>query len=252
MDDSGVAVPGYADGSPYSTTDWIADFDDDNQNNIPDNLEGVIVPTDGEVADDVIAQSIRAPPRGADGIPDGAEATREPLFLPSLDAIIGSTASTRGLGNAVVVPTVSEVAVDFVTYANYPVTGVNTVVSAIGSGGGLGLLPPNPTSSTTVTCPPFTTEVTTQGVSDGGKLVQSVTSTPGTYKFSIDFSTANDFDGDGIANYNDNCDAVANPTQADGDSDGIGDACDSAPATTDPDDKDGDGYVNPSTRARRP
>ena len=45
-----------------------------------------------------------------------------------------------------------------------------------------------------------------------------------------------DQDGDQVANYADNCPAIANPTQANLDSDSLGDACD--------DDRDGDGVLN--------
>jgi hypothetical protein len=40
---------------------------------------------------------------------------------------------------------------------------------------------------------------------------------------------AEDFDGDGVPDYRDNCFDVANPDQADGDVDGLGDACDPTP-----------------------
>lgn len=69
-------------------------------------------------------------------------------------------------------------------------------------------------------------------------------------------STAEDADGDGIANDGDNCPMIFNPirpldegSQADFDGDGLGDACDPCPlgddpsmcARLDPDDRDGDG-----------
>jgi large repetitive protein len=72
-------------------------------------------------------------------------------------------------------------------------------------------------------------------------------------------SSADDMDGDGIANTADNCPTVFNPIrpvdngkQADADGDGIGDACDPCPmdaaamtcAVLDPDDVDGDGVPN--------
>ena len=41
--------------------------------------------------------------------------------------------------------------------------------------------------------------------------------------------SANDADGDGVCGDNDNCPAVANPTQTDADGDGLGDACDACP-----------------------
>ena len=51
----------------------------------------------------------------------------------------------------------------------------------------------------------------------------------------------NDFDGDGIANPDDNCPAVANPLQEDSDGDGDGDSCDVCIYDAD-NDGDGDGY----------
>jgi large repetitive protein len=72
-------------------------------------------------------------------------------------------------------------------------------------------------------------------------------------------SSADDMDGDGIANSADNCPTVFNPIrpvdggkQADADSDGVGDACDPCPmdaaamscAVVDPEDVDGDGVPN--------
>ncbi len=50
-----------------------------------------------------------------------------------------------------------------------------------------------------------------------------------------------DTDSDGISDEDDNCDAVANPTQIDTDEDDVGDSCDS--------DSDGDGYAAGSTAA---
>lgn len=53
----------------------------------------------------------------------------------------------------------------------------------------------------------------------------------------------NDTDGDGVADEQDNCLAVANADQADADGDGVGDACDNCPndANSDQADRDGDG-----------
>ena len=51
-----------------------------------------------------------------------------------------------------------------------------------------------------------------------------------------------DFAGDGIADSVDNCDAIANPTQADEDRDTVGDACDNCPLIANTDQVDvGDG-----------
>ena len=45
----------------------------------------------------------------------------------------------------------------------------------------------------------------------------------------IDLLTSNDFDGDGVVNFVDNCPCESNADQLDSDGDGIGDACDKCP-----------------------
>jgi hypothetical protein len=59
----------------------------------------------------------------------------------------------------------------------------------------------------------------------------------------VDISYAQDSDGDGIADGDDNCPGAANPGQEDSDTDGIGDACDDCT------DADGDGYGDPDIGA---
>ena len=49
---------------------------------------------------------------------------------------------------------------------------------------------------------------------------------------------AADFDGDGISDSLDNCQAVFNPDQQDTDGDGIGDACDNCPSIANPGQED--------------
>ncbi|MBM4337422.1 MAG: hypothetical protein FJ108_16170 [Deltaproteobacteria bacterium] len=49
-----------------------------------------------------------------------------------------------------------------------------------------------------------------------------------------------DADADGVCQNNDNCPAVANPTQANADGDNLGDACDNCPAVANNDQADGD------------
>jgi len=58
-----------------------------------------------------------------------------------------------------------------------------------------------------------------------------------------DITNLPDSDGDGIPDYRDNCESVANPDQADADNDGVGDACDNCPnvANEDQADRDLDG-----------
>ncbi len=64
--------------------------------------------------------------------------------------------------------------------------------------------------------------------------------------------TADDQDGDGVANADDNCPDVFNPGQGDFDGDSVGDSCDPCPYAEDPNncpkpdptDKDGDGVAN--------
>jgi hypothetical protein len=59
-------------------------------------------------------------------------------------------------------------------------------------------------------------------------------------------SASTDFDGDGVADNEDNCPDNANPDQADADDDGLGDTCDNCLFLANPDqtDTDGDGIGN--------
>jgi hypothetical protein len=56
----------------------------------------------------------------------------------------------------------------------------------------------------------------------------------------ISLGPAADQDGDGAADAEDNCPAVANADQADADGDGAGDVCDNCPGVANPDQVDGD------------
>lgn len=64
---------------------------------------------------------------------------------------------------------------------------------------------------------------------------------------SSEFIASNDYDGDGIINYNDNCGCTPNSDQQDDDVDGYGNACDNCPNVPNEDqfDNDHDGLGNP-------
>src|SRR5262245_25563443 len=49
-----------------------------------------------------------------------------------------------------------------------------------------------------------------------------------------------DFDGDGVANSQDNCPTAKNPGQEDSDGDSVGDACDDCPTVADTEQTDAD------------
>lgn len=55
-----------------------------------------------------------------------------------------------------------------------------------------------------------------------------------------DLVNGNDWDGDGVANDQDNCPCVSNPNQQDSDGDGVGDACDNCKNTPNPGQEDFD------------
>lgn len=59
--------------------------------------------------------------------------------------------------------------------------------------------------------------------------------------YTLDACEGGDMDGDGVADYLDNCPSIANPGQADSDGDGAGDACDNCLAVANPDQRDVDG-----------
>ena len=60
------------------------------------------------------------------------------------------------------------------------------------------------------------------------------------HDFILDACQGGDLDGDGIADYLDNCPTVSNPSQPDGDGDGVGDACDNCLGLANPDQRDVD------------
>jgi hypothetical protein len=230
----------YGNGGPFDSA-YVQDFDDDDNNNIPDGVEGN---PDGTTVPESIEDDDN------DTIPNGAEPGKLPLYLPTFEAALGLPKhDTRALGRADVLTLA--VPVDFLTYMNFGGPGVHMQLAVIGSGAVLGLLPGDPaTAGATVTCAPFTTTVTFLGTSvgvpaggvPGGHVVQKAVG-PGF--FSYNFSLAEDWDGDGIAAHSDNCDAAQNPTQADSDNDKIGNACDPTPTVaTNGDDHDGDVYRN--------
>ncbi len=73
------------------------------------------------------------------------------------------------------------------------------------------------------------------------RTVVSVTAGSNTPNINILTNSSNDYDSDGVTEYDDNCPGVSNTTQTDGDGDGVGDACDLCPGLSDPDQFDGDG-----------
>lgn len=243
----GGSTPGGTWSWPPSTmawpdANWIQDFDDDNNNGIPDGTgsdAGYVPPADPNV----IAESIEDAGEGAP-IPI-AGAFKEPVYLPMLDAIVGDARDFRGIGNAVVIPDAAETPVDFITYQDYLGTGVNLVYAVIGSGAALGLYDPNPaTAGNTVTCPHFETTVTTNAGSSSGAVVQKAVGAPGTVNYHrYRFSVAEDFDGDGVPGYNDTCDTDPTITTSDPDGDGVDGPCDLNPSVKNLD-EDGDGFRN--------
>jgi hypothetical protein len=218
--------------STFATAGWIQDFDDDNNNNKPDSTESPVP------AGDALAQTVQDLAVG-NGVPDGVD--REPLYLPVLDALIGETHTSRYFGVAKIIPTVVEVPVDFLSYAGIPAAGQTTQLAVISEGGGVGLLPADPTNSGSTTCIPFNSNITINAISGASHVVQTVTGDPD-WKFQ--FSTTSDWDGDGLPQYMDNCDAVYNPAQTDADGDGIGVPCDTNDASADAADADSDGFAN--------
>ncbi len=224
----------YANGGPFDPA-YVQDFDDDDNNNVPDGLQGN---PDGTTVPESIEDD------DSDGIPNGAEPGELPLYLPTFESLLSLPKhDTRALGRADVLSLA--VPVDFLTYMNFGGPGVHLQLAVIGSGASVGMVPGDPaTAGSTVTCAPFTTTVTYLGISDpNGAVVQKAAAGAGF--FTYNFSVAEDWDGDGVAAHSDNCDAAQNPTQADSDGDKIGNACDPTPTTaTNGDDHDLDVYRN--------
>ncbi len=224
----------YANGNPFNSA-YVQDFDDDNNNNKPDGTEGN---PDGTTVPESVEDDDN------DGIPNGAEPGKLPLYLPTFENVLSLPKhDVRALGRADVLTLA--VPVDFLTYLDFGGPGVHLQLAVIGSGSSVGLVPGDPaTAGDTVTCAPFTTTVTYDGVSvPNGAVVQ--TAAAGAGFFTYNFSVAEDWDGDGVAAHSDNCDAAQNPTQADSDGDKLGNACDPTPTTaTNGNDHDGDVYRN--------
>jgi len=211
---------------------WISDYDDDNTNNIPDFIGG-----DSGDADSAPQTTQDLDP--ANSKPDGVD--RVPLYLPYWETVMGlPTRYVRYFGVAPV-PGLP-VPVDFVTYKDVPSSGKYTQFAIIQEGAGVSpaLTPSNPGTSGIVTCPPFQSNINIFGNS-GAQQIQTMS---GSGSYTFEMSTASDWDGDGVPNYNDLCDFAPDGTNADTDGDGIGNACDTLPSSAAAADMDGDGFAN--------
>lgn len=90
-------------------------------------------------------------------------------------------------------------------------------------------------------CPKRQTALLVLGSLVGVFLTLGSTCAPPTPVDNPGGTVVTDQDGDGIADGQDNCPAIANAGQADADGDGVGDACDVCPGQNDQFDSDGDG-----------
>lgn len=202
----------------------------------------------------------------ANGLPDGVDDV--PDWVPLFNTALGLTPAFfgRGYGVAPVPPEVvpgpdaGDVSVNFNLYALGDIDGdtdtdfLSFTVLAVPAP----FAAATPTASQVVnTCTPFDTLVDLLPVSSpGGVPVRYILPggpAGGSGNYRLLLSSADDYDGDNVATYEDNCKAVPNASQADGDGDQLGDACDPDPGTpsgltTIPGllvyDEDGDNWAN--------
>jgi hypothetical protein len=171
-----------------------------------------------------LAESVKAD-GGFGGLPKAVN--RAPVYLPVVDSFIGVPHVSRGFGVAVIVPTLSETGVDFLTFE---LGAFNVTLAVVGQGSVLGLYPSIPSGAqVVVTCPPFSSSTLTMGVSvplgpNAGQpatTIQEITGA-GAQFYRISVGSASDYTGDGVADFRDLCKAHVGSTDA---GNGIGTQC---------------------------
>jgi hypothetical protein len=238
----------------FNFSQYVQAFDDDDN-----DLEEFTLGSDGNDPDSVVVTTLgpsfnvgTLPETQGDdngnGIRDGAD--RMPDFLPRLmnAAGIGSVLTGRGYAVAVIVATVAEVDVHFLTL-NLQAVGAGylsiTVLGTIDPGS---VYNPGTAAQASATCPPFSSQTASYGVSQdnpfasgsqAGTILRSLSPaacsgcSPTTkVDYYIGMSTVEDADGDGVPAGVDKC-AYDGSTNADSDGDGVAGACDLAPASVD-------------------
>lgn len=183
----------------------------------------------------------------ANGILDGAE--RMPDFIPRLLAAAGIPGTVfvgRGYGVAVVVPGASQVDVNFLFIdLNVLSSGAGYIsITTIGVVDPLARYNPATAAQTSLTCTPFSSRTTTFGVSqdnpatpanEGGVPLRALDSSLGgtTVAYTINMSTMEDYDGDGVPATLDRCQTDPAAGASDPDGDMVSGSCDLNPSSVD-------------------
>lgn len=243
----------------FNFTQYVQAFDDDDndlreftEGSDPDDPTSVIVTTLGPSFNVGSLPETQGDDNG-NGIRDGAD--RMPDFMPRLlnAAGIGSVLTGRGYAVAVIVATVAEVDVHFLTLNLQAVGAGYLSITVLGTVDPGSVYNPGTAAQATSTCPPFTSATASYGLAADNPLTGADEGTPGgptnilrslspaacggcspTTKvdYYIGMSTIEDADGDGIAAGVDKC-ANDGSTNADADGDGVAGACDLVPGSPD-------------------
>jgi len=215
----------------FNHAQYVQSFDDDD-NDLVEFTAGVDPGDGGDTFPETQGDD------NGNSIPDGSE--RMPDFIPRLLNAAGLTPvfSARGYAIAVVVPSASQVDVNFLTLNLGVVGGGYVSITTIGVVDPASVYNPATAAQTSLTCTPFTSKTTTYGVSmangvvPGGDTVRTV-SGAGNITYVLNTSTTEDYDADGVAAGIDRCATDPAGGAADGDGDGLSGTCDPNPGSAD-------------------